>query len=87
MEYINLVVGAGVSGATLARKLAEEKNQKIVVIDTKSHIGGNCYDYRDENGIMIHKYGSHIFIHQMKLCGHLSAVLPILTSICIKSLL
>lgn len=61
MEYINLVVGAGVSGATLARKLAEEKNQKIVVIDTKSHIGGNCYDYRDENGIMIHKYGSHIF--------------------------
>ena len=61
MEYVNLVVGAGVSGATLARKLAEEKNQKVVVIDNKSHIGGNCYDYRDKNGIMIHQYGSHIF--------------------------
>ncbi len=58
---INLVVGAGVSGATLARKLAEEKNQKVIVIDSKSHIGGNCYDYRDKNGIMIHQYGSHIF--------------------------
>lgn len=57
----NLVVGAGFSGSTIARKLAEDLNEKVVVIDAKSHIGGNSYDYRDENGIMIHKYGSHIF--------------------------
>lgn len=57
----NLIVGAGFSGAVLARKIAEELNQKVIVIDSKNHIGGNSYDYRDENGIMIHKYGSHIF--------------------------
>ena len=57
----NLVVGAGFSGATIARKLAEDLNQQVTVIDIKDHIGGNAYDYRDENGIMIHKYGSHIF--------------------------
>jgi len=57
----NLVVGAGFSGATIARKIAEELNQKVIVIDAKGHIGGNAYDYRDKNGIMIHKYGSHIF--------------------------
>ena len=57
----NLVVGCGVSGATIARNLAEALNEKVIIIDAKDHIAGNCYDYRDENGIMIHKYGSHIF--------------------------
>ena len=57
----NLVVGAGFSGATIARKIAEDLNQKVVVIDAKGHIAGNAYDYRDKNGIMVHKYGSHIF--------------------------
>ncbi|MCQ2914692.1 MAG: UDP-galactopyranose mutase [Alphaproteobacteria bacterium] len=61
MSNINLVVGAGFSGATIARKIAEDLNEKVVVIDCKDHIAGNAYDYRDENGIMIHKYGSHIF--------------------------
>lgn len=54
-----LVVGAGISGATVANILS--KKNKVVVIDSSDHIAGNCYDYRDENGIMIHKYGSHIF--------------------------
>ena len=40
----NLVVGAGFSGATIARKIAEELNQKVVVIDAKEHIAGNAYD-------------------------------------------
>ena len=57
----NLVVGAGISGATIARLIAEELDEKVVIIDRKNHIAGNCFDYRDENGIMIHKYGSHIF--------------------------
>lgn len=57
----NLVIGAGFSGAVIARLIAENLNQKVLVIDKKSHVAGNCYDYRDSNGIMIHKYGSHIF--------------------------
>ena len=58
---VNFIVGAGFSGATMARKIAEELNEKVIVIDQKEHIGGNSFDYRDDNGIMIHKYGSHIF--------------------------
>lgn len=58
MHY--LIVGCGISGATLARSLAE-KGHKITIIDQKSHIGGNCYDYFDENGIDVHLYGTHIF--------------------------
>ena len=57
----NLVVGAGFSGAVIAHLIATELNEKVVVIDKKDHLAGNCYDYRDRNGIMIHKYGSHIF--------------------------
>lgn len=60
LNDINLVVGAGFSGAVIARLLAD-KGEKVLVIDKKNHIAGNSYDYRDENGIMIHKYGSHIF--------------------------
>lgn len=57
----NLVVGAGLSGAVIARKIAEELNEEVLVIDKKDHIAGNCYDYVDKNGICVHKYGSHIF--------------------------
>lgn len=59
-NYQNVIVGAGISGAVLARLLAE-KGQRVLVIDRRNHIGGNCYDYFDENGINIHKYGPHIF--------------------------
>ncbi len=57
----HLVVGAGLSGAVIANKIASELNEAVVVIDVKGHIGGNCYDYWDENGICIHRYGPHIF--------------------------
>lgn len=56
----DLVVGAGFSGATIARLLAES-GRHVVVIDRRPHIAGNSFDYRDDNGIMVHKYGSHIF--------------------------
>ena len=56
----NLVVGCGISGAVIARILAED-GQNVLIIDKKEHIAGNIYDYKDENGICIHKYGSHIF--------------------------
>ena len=59
--YDTIIVGAGVAGAVAARKLAEEGNQKILVIERRNHIGGNCYDKPDDYGILIHEYGPHIF--------------------------
>ncbi len=55
-----LIVGAGISGAVLARILAE-KGHNVLVIDKRQNIGGNCFDYKNENGINVHKYGPHIF--------------------------
>jgi len=55
-----LVVGAGFSGAAIARTLADA-GHFITVIDKRDHIAGNCYDYENEHGIRIHKYGPHIF--------------------------
>jgi UDP-galactopyranose mutase len=62
----NLIVGCGFSGATLACKIAQERNEKVVVIDSKDHIAGNSYDYWDNNGICVHKYGTHIFHTNLK---------------------
>jgi UDP-galactopyranose mutase len=58
-----LVVGAGFSGAVLARQLVEELTDcEIDIIDSRDHIGGNCHTERDlKTGIMLHKYGPHIF--------------------------
>lgn len=61
MSQTNIIVGSGFSGSTMARLIAEKLDEKVVVVDKKDHIAGNSYDYRDENWIMIHKYGSHIF--------------------------
>lgn len=56
-----LIVGAGLSGAVIARQLAEQ-GHVVNIIDQRSHIGGNAYDARDEHtGIMVHVYGPHIF--------------------------
>jgi UDP-galactopyranose mutase len=55
-----LVVGAGLSGATVARELAEA-GKSVLIIDSRSHIAGNAYDFLDKNGIRIHKYGPHLF--------------------------
>ncbi|MDR0726561.1 MAG: UDP-galactopyranose mutase [Rickettsiales bacterium] len=55
----NLIVGCGISGATLARRLADD-GHNVVIIDSKNHIAGNIYDYH-QDGIFVHKYGTHIF--------------------------
>ena len=56
-----LIVGAGFAGSVLAERLATRSNKKVLVIDKRSHIGGNAYDHYNEDGILIHKYGPHIF--------------------------
>ena len=55
-----LVIGAGFAGATVARKLAEG-GTKVLVVERRSHVGGNAYDCLDAEGVLIHKYGPHIF--------------------------
>jgi UDP-galactopyranose mutase len=56
-----LIVGAGFAGSVLAERLATRSNKKVLVIDKRSHIGGNAFDHYNEDGILIHKYGPHIF--------------------------
>jgi UDP-galactopyranose mutase len=81
---INLVVGAGFSGATIANLLADKADEKVLIIDKNSHIGGSCYDYRDKNGIMIHAYGSHIFHTNSQKVWIILNNLPILIPICTR---
>ena len=55
-----LVVGAGFAGATVARILAEA-GHVITVIDKRDHVAGNAYDYTNDYGVRVHKYGPHLF--------------------------
>jgi UDP-galactopyranose mutase len=54
-----IIVGSGFSGSILARKIAEELNEKVLVIEKRKHIGGNMYDELDEHGILVQRYGPH----------------------------
>jgi UDP-galactopyranose mutase len=56
-----LVVGAGFAGSIAAERLAREGAQRVMVVDRRPHIGGNAYDEHDEHGILVHRYGPHIF--------------------------
>ncbi|MEN6325072.1 MAG: UDP-galactopyranose mutase [Syntrophomonas sp.] len=58
--YDYLVVGAGIAGCILAERLANV-SKRILLIDKRNHIGGNCYDEYNQDGILIHRYGPHIF--------------------------
>ena len=55
-----VIVGAGISGAVLAERFASD-GKKILLIERRRHVAGNCYDERDDNGILVHKYGPHLF--------------------------
>jgi UDP-galactopyranose mutase len=56
-----LIVGAGFAGAVMAERLASCNNKKVLVVENRCHIGGNTYDYYNDEGILVHKYGPHIF--------------------------
>lgn len=56
-----LVVGAGFAGAVMAERLATECGQNVLVIDRRAHVAGNAYDYLDEHGVLVHRFGPHIF--------------------------
>jgi len=58
-DYI--IVGAGFSGCVIAERIANILDKKVLIVDKRSHVGGNCHDYKDDNGIFIHQYGPHLF--------------------------
>lgn len=59
--YDYLVVGAGFAGAVMAERLAREGGKRVLVIDRRDHIAGNAFDHHDDAGILVHRYGPHIF--------------------------
>jgi len=56
-----LIVGAGFAGSVLAERLANDAGKRVLLIDRRPHIGGNAYDYYNDDGVLVHRYGPHIF--------------------------
>jgi UDP-galactopyranose mutase len=59
--YDYVIVGAGFAGSVLAERLATGLNKRVLLVDRRDHVGGNAYDHLDEAGVMVHRYGPHIF--------------------------
>lgn len=75
-KFDAVVVGCGFAGATIANLLAN-KGQKVLIVEKRSQYGGNMYDYYDENGVLVHKYGPHIFhTNSKKVFDYLSSFTP-----------
>ena len=66
MRYDSLIVGAGLAGCVLAERLATDAGQRVLLIDRRDHIGGNASDFRSEEGLLVQRYGAHIFHTSMK---------------------
>lgn len=67
MKYDYLIVGAGFAGSVMAERIASQLNKKVLVVEKRNHIAGNAYDEFDEYGIIVHRYGPHIFHTNSKL--------------------
>lgn len=63
-DYI--IIGAGLAGCVIAERIANILDKKVLIIEKRNHIGGNCFDFYNKDGILIHKYGPHIFHTDMK---------------------
>ncbi|MGJ5813195.1 UDP-galactopyranose mutase [Paludibaculum fermentans] len=61
MTFPWLIVGAGYAGSVLAERIASVRNQSVLLIDRRDHIAGNAFDALDEHGVLIHRYGPHVF--------------------------
>ena len=61
-----LIVGAGFSGCVIAERLASQINKKVLIVEKRNHVGGNCHDYYNEVGILVHHYGPHYFRTNIK---------------------
>jgi UDP-galactopyranose mutase len=68
-----LIVGAGLAGLVMAERISTVLGRYCVIVEKRDHIGGNCYDYYDEAGVLVHKYGPHIFYtNSEKILGYLA---------------
>ena len=68
-----LVVGAGFAGSVLAERLASQRGERVMVVDRRPHIAGNAYDHLDAAGVLMHRYGPHIFhTNSKQVFDHLS---------------
>jgi len=56
-----MVVGAGFAGSVIAERLANDAGKTVLLVDRRNHIGGNAYDHYDNSGVLVHRYGPHIF--------------------------
>jgi UDP-galactopyranose mutase len=56
-----LIVGAGFAGAVLAERLANDRGERVLVVDRRPHVAGNAYDHLDAAGVLVHRFGPHIF--------------------------
>ncbi len=61
MGFDYLIVGAGFAGSVLAERLTRGSGKRVLIVDKRPHIGGNAYDHYDDAGILVHRYGPHIF--------------------------
>lgn len=75
MECDYLIVGAGFFGSVIAERIANDLGESVLVLDKRTHIGGNCYSETDkETGIETHRYGTHIFHTSSKNKGKRSDI-------------
>lgn len=61
MKYDYIIAGAGLCGCVLAERLASQLNKTVLIVEQRDHIGGNCYDFYNADGLLVHKYGPHWF--------------------------
>ena len=59
--YDYLIVGAGFAGSVMAERLASQLDARVLIVEKRNHVGGNAYDHYDDAGILVHKYGPHVF--------------------------
>jgi len=72
--YDWLIVGAGFTGATLAERIATQRNERVLVIDRRAHVAGNAFDEPNERGVLVHRYGPHAFhTNSERVWAYLSA--------------
>jgi UDP-galactopyranose mutase len=71
--YDFLIVGAGFAGSVIAERLATQAGKKVLICDRRPHIGGNAYDHLNDDGVLVHRYGPHIFhTNSAEVFGYLS---------------
>lgn len=61
MKFDWVIVGAGLTGSVLAERIASQLDQRVLLVERRDHIAGNTFDYYDRHGVLVHKYGPHIF--------------------------